>query len=249
MGDVAQNQGPWWIKAILVGAVISLASMLISATGTRIGLWPFFGPGTMLLGASVVLASAVMFLGLIAYVVCWVKGWSALRPGVLVSLILSLCVLWPMGSMFMTMTSLPVINDISTDTIDPPKFNKLVAIRQAANANPLNYDADALVEQQQSAYPWVESLSSAQSPEIMMRSALKAVEELGLDVIDVDPAAGLIEASATSFWFGFTDDLVIRVRAAEAGGSLLDIRSVSRVGRSDFGQNAKRIGAILEVLR
>jgi uncharacterized protein (DUF1499 family) len=59
-----------------------------------------------------------------------------------------------------------------------------------------------------------------------------------------------VEATDTTFWFGFKDDVVVRVRAAEnGGGSIVDVRSVSRVGQSDLGLNAKRIGSILDGLR
>jgi uncharacterized protein (DUF1499 family) len=62
-------------------------------------------------------------------------------------------------------------------------------------------------------------------------------------VVAADPAAGRIEATATTFWFGFVDDVVVRVRPAAGGGSRIDVRSVSRVGKSDVGANAKRIRA------
>jgi uncharacterized protein (DUF1499 family) len=76
------------------------------------------------------------------------------------------------------------------------------------------------------------------------------LEDLGIEVVNVSAAQGIVEGTDTTFWYGFKDDLVVRVRAAEAGsGSVVDIRSVSRVGRSDLGLNAKRIGAILERLR
>ena len=70
------------------------------------------------------------------------------------------------------------------------------------------------------------------------------LQDLGLEIVNEDTAAGMIEATATTFWFGFKDDVVVRVRAT-ASGSIVDIRSVSRVGQSDLGANAKRIRAIL----
>jgi uncharacterized protein (DUF1499 family) len=68
----------------------------------------------------------------------------------------------------------------------------------------------------------------------------------GLEIVAVDSDAGLVEATATTFWFGFKDDLVVRVEAIESG-SRVDVRSVSRVGQSDVGQNAKRIEKFLAV--
>jgi uncharacterized protein (DUF1499 family) len=71
---------------------------------------------------------------------------------------------------------------------------------------------------------------------------------MGLEVVHVDEQAGIVEATATTFWFGFKDDVVVRVRPAASGvGSLVDVRSVSRVGVSDLGANARRIGEFLEL--
>jgi uncharacterized protein (DUF1499 family) len=63
---------------------------------------------------------------------------------------------------------------------------------------------------------------------------------MGLEVVDVNQAAGIVEATATTFWFGFKDDVVVRIRETQQG-SKLDLRSVSRVGQSDIGANAARI--------
>ncbi|MEI6724394.1 MAG: DUF1499 domain-containing protein, partial [Betaproteobacteria bacterium] len=74
-------------------------------------------------------------------------------------------------------------------------------------------------------------------------AATASLTDLGLEISDFDPVQGRIEAVATSMLFGFKDDVVLRV-AAQDGGTRIDIRSMSRVGRSDFGVNAKRIRAI-----
>jgi uncharacterized protein (DUF1499 family) len=145
------------------------------------------------------------------------------------------------------MTSVPVIHNISTDTLDPPTFDKLVAVREAEGANPLAYDAEVLAEQQQEAYPDVMTLASTQSTDQLFAQALSVLQDLGIEVVNEDAAAGVIEATDTTFWFGFKDDVVVRIRDT-ANGSIVDVRSVSRVGRSDLGANAKRIRAILRGL-
>jgi uncharacterized protein (DUF1499 family) len=70
---------------------------------------------------------------------------------------------------------------------------------------------------------------------------------MGWQIVDANASEGRIEATDTTFWFGFKDDIVIRV-AATSGGSRIDVRSVSRVGRSDVGTNAKRIRCYLKRL-
>jgi uncharacterized protein (DUF1499 family) len=113
----------------------------------------------------------------------------------------------------------------------------------------LAYDAEVLAETQQQAYPWVKTMNSATSPAIVLNNAVTVLEDMGLEVVNVSAEEGIVEATDTTFWYGFKDDVVVRVRSAESGsGSIVDVRSVSRVGRSDVGLNAKRIGEILNGL-
>ena len=77
----------------------------------------------------------------------------------------------------------------------------------------------------------------------MERAAALAAAQ-GWEVVDVNPEQGTVEATATTFWFGFKDDVVVRVRP-EGSGSKVDVRSISRVGLSDLGANAARIEAFL----
>jgi uncharacterized protein (DUF1499 family) len=70
--------------------------------------------------------------------------------------------------------------------------------------------------------------------------ALAAARAMSWEIVASDPAQGRIEATATTFWFGFKDDIVVRI-AAEGAGSRLDVRSLSRIGKSDVGANARRI--------
>jgi len=77
--------------------------------------------------------------------------------------------------------------------------------------------------------------------------ALQTAREMGWTVVDSNSGEGRIEATDTTFWFGFKDDIVIRITPADQG-SRIDLRSVSRVGRSDVGTNAKRIRKYLKKL-
>ena len=85
-------------------------------------------------------------------------------------------------------------------------------------------------------------------PDRAFARAEAAARSLGWDIAAAVPAEGRIEATATTRWFGFKDDVVIRIAAAP-GGSRVDVRSVSRVGKSDLGANARRIRAFLAALR
>jgi len=77
-------------------------------------------------------------------------------------------------------------------------------------------------------------------PEQVFERALAVVDELGWELVAAVPSEGRIEATDTTFWFRFKDDIVIRIRATD-GGSEIDARSVSRVGVGDAGTNARRL--------
>jgi uncharacterized protein (DUF1499 family) len=130
---------------------------------------------------------------------------------------------------------------------DPPEFVAVPAVR-GDKANPLAYDKAALAQVQREAYPEVRTLELQRPPAQAFSDALAVLEQAGLQIVDQDPAGGRIEATATTFWFGFKDDMVVRIRALPGGGSQVDARSVSRVGQSDLGANARRIGEFLKAL-
>ena len=141
----------------------------------------------------------------------------------------------------------PPIHDISTDTADPPAFAAVLAERQAEGANSTDLSA-AVAAQQKAAYPDLRTLSLKQPAAEVFPKALDAAKAMGWRIDAADPAAGRIEATASTFWMGFKDDIVVRVAAAPDGTTKLDVRSESRVGRSDLGVNAKRIRGYLQRL-
>jgi uncharacterized protein (DUF1499 family) len=216
--------------------------------GTRLGMWSYSGGFTVASGG-ILLASAGFFLGVIGYVVALRKGLSTERSSILIALVICTILLVQVGMQMNALASVPAIHNISTDTQDPPAFDALVAVRAAEGANPLVYDANVLAEPQRQAYPWVQTLELPTNPGILLNEAVSVLEDMGLAVVNVSAEQGIIEATATTFWFGFKDDVVIRVRESAVGGSVIDVRSVSRSGQSDLGVNAKRIGTILQGLR
>jgi uncharacterized protein (DUF1499 family) len=134
---------------------------------------------------------------------------------------------------------LPPIHDITTDLDDPPAFEAILPLRAGA-PNPAAYGGPEVAAAQRAGYPDLAPLRLNASVPEAYRRALAAARGMGWDIVAADSAAGRIEATATTRWFGFKDDVVVRVRAAGAGARV-DVRSVSRVGRSDVGTNARRI--------
>ena len=136
--------------------------------------------------------------------------------------------------------SYPRIHDITTDLNNPPAFVAISSLRQGA----VRYGGAAVASQQLKAYPDIKTVVLPVPQDQAFRSALLAVHEMGWEVVAERPAEGTIEATDTTFWYGFKDDIVIRIYPA-GERSLLDVRSVSREGISDVGTNAKRIRAFL----
>ena len=135
--------------------------------------------------------------------------------------------------------SLPAIHDISTDTVNPPPFVAILPLRAKA-PNSAVYGGAEIAAKQHVAYRDIQPLQSSQTPTALLDAARKASVAMGWQIVAEQADVGRLEATATTAWFGFKDDVVIRVRP-EGTGSRLDIRSESRLGGSDIGANATRI--------
>jgi uncharacterized protein (DUF1499 family) len=141
--------------------------------------------------------------------------------------------------------ALPMIHDITTDTVNPPAFIAIAPLRAEA-PNGVDYVTDPA--EQAKAYGDIETFRSPLPTGELFDQALAAAEAQGWEIVASSRDEGRIEATDTTLWFGFKDDVVIRVASEETGGSRLDIRSMSRVGKSDLGKNAERIRAFLAAL-
>jgi uncharacterized protein (DUF1499 family) len=138
------------------------------------------------------------------------------------------------------------IHDITTDTVDPPRFEQLARLRPR-DANPLEYTREK-AEAQRAGYPDLKPLVISASPPAAFERALSVARDLGWEIVATDRPEWRIEASHSTFWMGFTDDIVVRIRPV-SDGSRVDVRSVSRVGVGDAGKNAARIRAFLDGMR
>lgn len=215
-----------------VGALLLLAS----GAGTRLGLWDFrfgfrllgwaayigaAGAGAALLalavwrpsGRGLALTLAALVIGVVTFGVPWVARWTA--------------------------QNVPPIHDITTDMGNPPEFVAILPLRANAS-NTAVYGGEEIASQQRAAYPDVVPLTLETTPADAFTRALDAARAMGWELVIADSVQGRIEAVATTRWFGFKDDIVVRV-TPDGSRSRIDVRSVSRVGRSDLGTNARRI--------
>lgn len=240
-----------WIKAIawlsLVAGALGAALALAGPLGYRMSLMHFSTGFALLRWA----ALAAIVAGLLALVP--LLGGALLRragsPALigLIALTLSLCVLLPAWLFKQKAQSVPPIHDISTDTANPPPF---VALREARLAAPngADYGGEPVARQQREAYPDIAPIRLPLPRAQAFERAVAAAREQGWEIAAAEADEGRIEAVATTSLWAFKDDVVIRLREAGPAETVVDVRSMSRVGRGDVGANAERIRAFREAL-
>jgi uncharacterized protein (DUF1499 family) len=218
-------------------ALASAAVLLLAPLGVRVGLWSY-AVGLGLLAVAVILALGAVVLSSIGVYTTtqWWPGTGAIAVGLIVIAVPAFFIVSAFGA--------PPIHDITTDTQDPPSFAAVLPLRRGA-VNPAEYEGERVAEQQRRAYADLQPVKiPVPVPQAFERS-LSAARALGWEIVASDVNTGRIEAVDTTFWFGFKDDIVIRVRD-DAEGSRIDVRSKSRVGIGDAGANARRIRAFVE---
>jgi len=231
--------------AALVLAVIGAAVLASAGIGYRLRWWGL-GPAFTILRGSVFVAAVVAAAALISVALSvTTRSWPALALGVAAVAIAAATAAVPLGMRRMA-EAVPFIHDITTDTVDPPQF---VALRQVREQSPNGaaYGGPEMAAQQKTGYPDLVPVLLPLPPDRAFPRAEAAARALGWEIAAAVPAEGRLEATDTTRWFGFKDDIVVRVAPA-LDGSRVDVRSVSRVGRSDLGTNAKRIRAFLAAL-
>jgi len=149
-------------------------------------------------------------------------------------------------------TDAPPIHDITTDTVNPPAYVAIAPLRaDAANSmvygDSRNMTPERLAELQQQAYPDIVPQRYTQPLDIVYEKVLSAIDRLGWELVDASLEDGRIEATDTTFWFRFKDDVVIML-TNEGNETVLNARSLSLVGGSDFGKNAERLRSLFALL-
>jgi uncharacterized protein (DUF1499 family) len=226
-----------WVPALL--GLLAAALVLGAGPGTRFGLWNFrTGFSALRWGAYAGLAAVVS-----AVLLLIVRPKSGGVIPLVLGLVLGLGAAFVPWRWMQQARRVPPIHDITTDLDRPPKFVAILPLRAEA-PNPATYGGSEVADAQRRSYPDIKPLLLNVPAGAAYNRALASARSLGWELVAADSMAGRIEATATTPWFGFKDDVVVRVRP-EGTGSRIDVRSVSRVGKSDLGVNAKRIRAYL----
>jgi uncharacterized protein (DUF1499 family) len=249
-GEIAMKDqkrtGTAFASFCLALTIVFAAAMALSGFGTRQGWWDF-RRGLAVLRWSAY-AEAVMVL--VSLAGCVIAGSRKSKNGLVssvIAVVMGIISMMIPVRMWMIVRSVPPIHDITTDRENPPQFDAVLSARIGA-LNPAEYGGIELAEQQLRAYPDISPLRLGIPPQKAFERSLAAAKAKGWKIVAAEAYKGVIEATDTSLWFGFKDDIVIRI-TAEGNGSRIDMRSLSRVGKSDVGANARRIRNFQDTLR
>ncbi|MFT7286804.1 MAG: hypothetical protein ACI87W_000913 [Halieaceae bacterium] len=252
-----------WLK---IGGLASLAAglglgllTLASVAGIWLGVWDF-RRGFSLLGmanqyaqwlawACLLVAAATLIAAQLFKVKNTAKFLSLAATGALVAWVAYLI---PESFRPGEGVNYPPIHDISTNRITPPEFVVLTPLRADAPntleyGNSPNMTPERLIELTNEAYPDLVTRRYSEAADVVFEKALAAVDELGWERVAEDATAGRIEATDTTFWFRFKDDVVIKIEQ-QGSDTVVDARSVSRVGTGDVGANAIRLRKLFGLL-
>jgi hypothetical protein len=241
-----------WAAVLLgVGAVVAA---LVAAIGSAMEIWGFRA-GLTSLRYFFWIAVAGAVLGLVGLIMA--RRRAKLLLANLLALIVALGFVLYLGNLVRTAKSVPAIHDVATDLDDLPQFTRLKV--RADNLEKIPDEDKPELKAMPPAERWkavhrahygdLKTLRLSSPPAETVRRVAALARDRGWDTALVDEAAGTVEATETSRFFRFKDDVVVRVRPAPGGGSLVDMRSISRVGASDVGMNARRVRAFLADLQ
>jgi|SRR5581483_4358338 len=197
-------------------------------------------------------AVLAVLIGLVAMVQIWHRGYAGAGKAALGILLPALMFAWPL-TFVPAYLKLPKINDVTTDVAAPPRFMALAKMR-TGEANPADYPGARFAAEQQKAYPDLRTFVADRGVE----ETFEVVEEIARKLkwkvaaseppVVKPPKGGTLEATDLSPVVGFVDDVVVRVEG-NATRSRIDVRSASRYGHADFGQNAVRVRRFLAELQ
>lgn len=241
-------------KAAVVLGVGAVLCALVAAIGAATGLWGFRA-GLTSLRYLFFAAAAGAVLGLIGLIMA--RRRAKLMLANLLALVVALGFVLYLGNLVRIAKSVPAIHDVATNLDDVPQFTRLSV--RADNLENIPDEGRAELKAMAPEARWkavhrahygdLRTVRLGTPPDETVRRVAALARERGWDLASVDEKAGTVEATETSLFFRFKDDIVVRVRPAPGGGSLVDMRSISRVGASDVGMNAKRVRSFLADLQ
>lgn len=243
-------------NAALVLSLGAVLAALIAAVGSGQGAW-HFRTGFTVLQYALFAAALGAVLAIVGLFLARGGRMHGLTWRNIVALVVGLGFVLYLGSQIATARSVPAIHDVTTNLDDIPKFYRLVVRRDnLQNIPDMGRRELAILPPRErwkaihrEAYGDLRTIRVAWPVPETVKRAEALARERGWDIVTSDPRLGILEAVDTSTFFRFKDNVLVRVRPAPQGGSLVDMRSISRVGASDVGVNAKRVRAFLKDLQ
>ena len=231
-------------------AIFSIVAVVVSILIVRFGFLEM-KPALATFFGALGLATLSILLGLAAFVAIWSNGSRGMSRVLLAFMIDAVVLAYP-AYLALQYRKLPKIYDITTDPIDPPRFEALAALRNGDGTNTAVYAGLYSAEQQQKFYPDIEPVQIELPPDRAYAIALKLVNRRKWFVVDERAPqpprrVGRIEAVARTPIMGFREDISIRVQP-DGEDSRIDVRSASRYFDSDLGSNAARVTKLVEDL-
>ncbi|MET0906632.1 MAG: DUF1499 domain-containing protein [Bradyrhizobiaceae bacterium] len=229
-------------------AVFSAIAAVVSIVIVRFGFLEV-KPALMTFVGALGLAGLSILVALAGFAAIWHNG-SRGMSAILVALLLDAVILAYPGYLAIQYRKLPKIHDITTDPIDPPRFEALARLRSGDGTNSAVYAGLYSAEQQRITYPDIEPIELEVPVQRAYEVTLALVNKRKWLVIDERPPQpprriGRIEAVARTPIMGFREDVSIRF-VPDGEGSRVDIRSSSRYFEGDFGSNAARVSKLIE---
>jgi len=249
-----------WARRV---ALFSLAATLIAVIIVRSGALEIV-PALSTLAGALVLAVLAILLAIGAAIVIWFEGVGGTKEAATAFFIGLALIAYPLY-LGVKGYRLPAIYDITTDPIDPPRFDAIARLRPR-DANPITYEGLYAAELQHAAYSDIEPDLTDSTPQEAYDAAMKVIIKRKWRIVDARPPQGsalravdarapqapgppprdgFIEAIARTPILGFRDDVVVRVRPT-SDGTRIDVRSASRYGRHDLGTNAARVRNLID---
>ena len=226
-------------------SLVSLSAFLLVALPGPLYKYGVVDLGTAFTGFKFGVFAGIATLILLVLQILFKRKTVTLGSTIMALLLSTIAIAIPL-SMLNKGKSVPPIHDISTDLVNPPEFVAIAPLRADA-PNPVEYVGVEAATQQRAAYPELQTLNYPQSKSKLVEATKQAIDHLGWQLVNIDADQGIIEATDRTMWFGFKDDVIVRI-TDNGSKRLVDIRSKSRVGGSDLGKNAERIHDFTEEL-
>ena len=226
-------------------SLVSLSAFLLVALPGPLYKYGVVDLGTAFTGFKFGVFAGIAALILLVLQILFKRKTVTLGSTIMALLLSTIAIAIPL-SMLNKGKSVPPIHDISTDLVNPPEFVAIAPLRADA-PNPVEYAGVEVATQQRAAYPELQTLHYPQSKSELVEATKQVIDHLGWQLVNIDADQGIVEATDRTMWFGFKDDVIVRI-TDNGSKRLVDIRSKSRVGGSDLGKNAERIHDFIEEL-